>query len=1406
MKEIEKTGNSICAKIDLGELDYNASFSDEQIFWKIEDLLFVQLLSLLKDDLVDSYKKVKDELTLQEFMHALLTGLGKNIVAFIDHCEKVRNTPVKSVFNNLALNYKERKAKGLNSLIVVSANSFSTVQLVLGPDAPYQFPFGIFVPQLSDEARRSLIKFISKELKIAITDEALQYCLEYASGDRYLISCLCEECADPFLKIEKEPDKSEIRLDISGIPRPKIIQLEHMKNTVSWFFKSEAELHPPLQETIRAIESEPLIMLNALKIMKKGQIKEKDLISCFDDRIVALQLTGAVKLKFDKHEKIYSIRNKIYEICLKKHFKPERVVDVLTRYGKWDEAIHYLENEVDHISEYRSTALGTVIHAIYAAESESEACDLLLRGIKLAFKTLKISKVGVYLIDETRTILKLKKDYGYQEEPPDNLPIEKLELPEIQSFLNKDYLVHPSKGKELILIAPLANDKGSAIGIVSIHGVKISQYDENFIRLQAFFERVGRALDNVIDRSRRLRQLGIFNDMLKKVTSSLDLQIVKIATIDKSVEAIGPAQEGFLFLYDTDKRELSFKESHQDGEKKTKPLDQLINYAKVIYDRRQPEIWPKNPLDSSSGLIRYNEITVKSIIGVPLEAWDQVIGVICLVNYSISDAFQESDKELLSAFTAQAAISIQNARLHEELYELGIMINRGDIKQEEIFDRTVESIVRVSDVKTAHMLLLRDTDKPRKCLSQKPVVSRAAGLLSEVVRNVQPRMNGLTFKVLTEKLPQAVSKPEDFPHIHELVLKEGIQACLCLPMMIRGSIIGVLYVYYDKFHNFSQSEINMLSLFANQSASAIENARLREKKEEQSERLRSLQQISAKIVSQRKPNEILKSIAKYTAQLMKANKSLFLLFNEEHISKKTGYKYPKNHLESLTINQLQQGISGWVMRKRKACKTYNAMKDKRNKGEAKENAKKFNTGSLIVAPLIVKDKFLGTLTAANQVGDPIFTHEDKNLARMFANQAAIAMHNAQLFEQVNKARNFAEVVAKVTVIEGREKTLKAIVEGIHDVLNCDAVTLYTYDQEKNKFDFPPQMIGVLRPEKVLELGKVTKNSVIHKILALKGLYDVENVKSDSLVNGPFTKREGIRSCIGIPLIVHDRKVGVLFVNYRKHYDFKESSDTLKNISLFARQAAIAIRNDQLFEELRKTKGLVGSREALAWLGIMSSNWAHDVANYANSLDVQLGLLEKDIHDFSDKKEFTKILSERIEKIEAIAKEIQNVPSTVTIYSGEYTEDVISVNKVIIAQMKKLDREGFFAGIKCLSTIKDDSRYMIQINKQLFSRVINNVIRNAINAMVDSPKKELSIGTHKVGKRVEIIVADTGPGINDEIRSHIESREPVERKQGKAGMGYGLMLANFIVDQYSGKLEIKSTNSQGTKISIRFQLV
>ena len=107
---------------------------------------------------------------------------------------------------------------------------------------------------------------------------------------------------------------------------------------------------------------------------------------------------------------------------------------------------------------------------------------------------------------------------------------------------------------------------------------------------------------------------------------------------------------------------------------------------------------------------------------------------------------------------------------------------------------------------------------------------------------------------------------------------------------------------------------------------------------------------------------------------------------------------------------------------------------------------------------------------------------------------------------------------------------------------------------------------------------------------------------------------------------------------------------------------------------------------------------------------------------------------------------------------------------------------------------------ISIDRVQIQQVVTNLIRNAIDAMQNSPNRVLTISTRKNGEQVEVSVADTGPGVDSSLQSKLF--DPFVSNKDE-GMGVGLSISKAIIDAHQG--EILATNRDSGGCVFTFKL-
>src|SRR5262249_48011179 len=150
-------------------------------------------------------------------------------------------------------------------------------------------------------------------------------------------------------------------------------------------------------------------------------------------------------------------------------------------------------------------------------------------------------------------------------------------------------------------------------------------------------------------------------------------------------------------------------------------------------------------------------------------------------------------------------------------------------------------------------------------------------------------------------------------------------------------------------------------------------------------------------------------------------------------------------------------------------------------------------------------------TLATQVA---MAAENDRLRRLEATQQA----KAALLGRVSDAKKLAGVIARVSTLGDREKTLQLIADGTLDALGCDAVTLHAYDQRRDKLDYPPKTAGLFFPERTKVLPEVRHHSIVYQMLHRDEPSIVERAAKDEMLKRRrFTRQEKIKSLVAVPL-------------------------------------------------------------------------------------------------------------------------------------------------------------------------------------------------------------------------------------------------------------------------------------------------
>ncbi|MGB0386767.1 MAG: histidine kinase N-terminal 7TM domain-containing protein [Ardenticatenaceae bacterium] len=169
-------------------------------------------------------------------------------------------------------------------------------------------------------------------------------------------------------------------------------------------------------------------------------------------------------------------------------------------------------------------------------------------------------------------------------------------------------------------------------------------------------------------------------------------------------------------------------------------------------------------------------------------------------------------------------------------------------------------------------------------------------------------------------------------------------------------------------------------------------------------RTQALYRATRSMISVENLPTVLQAVVDGVASALKANRVTVVTidFEERRITNflKGG---PGAHLMRFpSYADLAKGLTGWVVRESQLARIPKYTSQKKEHETSYERHGELHSGSMMVAPISFRGEIIGALSAFNRPDDPDFTQRDGQLLMAMANQAAIAIANTRLFNEVQR--------------------------------------------------------------------------------------------------------------------------------------------------------------------------------------------------------------------------------------------------------------------------------------------------------------------------------------------------------------------------------------------------------------------
>ena len=232
------------------------------------------------------------------------------------------------------------------------------------------------------------------------------------------------------------------------------------------------------------------------------------------------------------------------------------------------------------------------------------------------------------------------------------------------------------------------------------------------------------------------------------------------------------------------------------------------------------------------------------------------------------------------------------------------------------------------------------------------------------------------------------------------------------------------------------------------------------------------------------------------------------------------------------------------------------------------------------------------------------------------------------------------------------------------------------------------------------------------------------------------------------------------------------------------------------EALRAAEKELLVRERLSEAGRVSASLAHEIRNPLAAISGSVQVLKKELALSDEQRDLMGIVIKESERVSHSLEQFLDfaLPS-------KHVFSVISLTDILDETLKILKGGGELDGkVEVTGNFRSADLHYYG-NAGQFKQVFWNLIKNAVKAMPDGGRLRLDfLGPQR--KEIRIVVADSGRGMTDEDKEHLF--EPFY-SGFENGRGLGMSIVRKIVDDYDGRIDVRSELNKGAEILITLPL-
>jgi GAF domain-containing protein len=597
---------------------------------------------------------------------------------------------------------------------------------------------------------------------------------------------------------------------------------------------------------------------------------------------------------------------------------------------------------------------------------------------------------------------------------------------------------------------------------------------------------------------------------------------------------------------------------------------------------------------------------LRAVASTPLIARGRVFGAITLY-YAEPRRFSTEEVDLARMFAEQATQAIESARLHAELQrrmhenerrrrvaegmrDLLASVN-STRSLDEVLDLVLGQAAGVLGCDAGSVLLL----DARKDAQAVLTVRATRALVAELIPSRLPvgtAVTGVAVErgrpVVVSDLQQALPSASDLEPVFEArpgyleILRIGsasdnarvrevaryYRSILAVPLLVRGAAQGALTLFYRRPRDFSREELGLAEAFADQTALAVENARLHAQTVRRSQELDALYRADEILYRSLDLQQVLQGLVDVASDVLKADMCSVLIWDARHERLVPG---ATRGFRPESVAQMShapgEGITTRVALSGQPIAVEDAMSDPRVAHRITDSE---GIRSLLHVPIKVNGEVFGVF-GVNYTEPRVLTGDEERVLLALAHRAAVAIENAQIYAESERRRHELEALYRADQSLHSslqlDNVLQTLVDVATDVMHADRISVTVWDPEHQQL--VTAAAHGYSPESIAAPLIAGEDVVIEDVMGAELLVISDARNDPRLATSRLRKLiedEGIRAALGAPIIVAGQPFGLFLLAFCSEHEPTAGEQRL--VQALAQRAGLAVHNARLFEQAR----------------------------------------------------------------------------------------------------------------------------------------------------------------------------------------------------------------------------------------------